>query len=332
MKRNSEKFLEHDPEGFEKYLLAVEQGKQKISGATLLPHELIAEAGHYGTILQNQATSKFALLWEYRMRIAETQLRVIEAQWRTLISELKKHGKMESSLAICDVSGSMGYIGRKLDKHKVDPIFPSLALSLVLANLAPPPFNSGFISFSGTPEFIKLDLTQPLHEIIEKTVSSEWGMNTDLYKVFVDLLLPLAIKNKVKKEDMIKRLFIFSDMQFDNCAYTDDEEYVKVDAANWTTNYDAIDKAYNEAGYDVPQIVFWDLSRQGVGKTFEVESDRKGVAMMSGFSSSMLNVFMGEVDVEEEEWEDVVKRDFNPMNMMKKALGNRSYDELVVLD
>ena len=44
MKRNMKHFYRHDPTGFEKYLLAVESGKKKISGATLMPHELIGEA------------------------------------------------------------------------------------------------------------------------------------------------------------------------------------------------------------------------------------------------------------------------------------------------
>ena len=30
----------HDEEGFEKYLIRVQEGKSKISGATLMPHEL----------------------------------------------------------------------------------------------------------------------------------------------------------------------------------------------------------------------------------------------------------------------------------------------------
>jgi hypothetical protein len=44
MKNNKDHFFKHDPEGFEKYLIDVESGKKKISGATLLPHELVAQA------------------------------------------------------------------------------------------------------------------------------------------------------------------------------------------------------------------------------------------------------------------------------------------------
>ena len=42
----------------------------------------------------------------------------------------------------------------------------------------------------------------------------EWGYNTDFQKVF-DVILEVAVKGKMKAEEMIKRLFVFSDMEFD---------------------------------------------------------------------------------------------------------------------
>jgi hypothetical protein len=48
MKNNTENFYAHDPEGFEAYLAAVEDGKKKISGATLMPHELVHQAIELG--------------------------------------------------------------------------------------------------------------------------------------------------------------------------------------------------------------------------------------------------------------------------------------------
>jgi hypothetical protein len=164
-------------------------------------------------------------------------------------------------------------------------------------------------------------------------------MNTDLRAVFVDLLLPLAVKNKIKPEDMIKRLFVFSDMQFD--ASCNNQRRHK-NAMSWETTYDFIEDAYTKAGYEVPQIVFWDLNAKTTGpKTVEVDSDRKGVAMMNGFSPALIKVFMGEQEEEVSEWEEVktdgtstvTKEDeFNPINVMKKALLMKTFDGLVVVD
>lgn len=339
MKNNTPHFFRHDPEGFEKYLTAVEENKKSISGATLLPHKLVAQAIEMSE--PPDARKGTPAMREFKRRLAETRLRVVEAQWKTLLDNLREAGALENSLAVCDVSGSMGRLEAKNNRRHTAPILPAVALSLVLASISTPPFAGGFITFSARPQFVAVDLAQPLHEQVSEMAGADWGMTTNLRAVFVDLLLPLAVRHAVRPEDMVKRLFVFSDMQFDACQR----------GAPWETNYDAIAAAYARAGYEVPQIVYWDLSSAKGNRTVEVEGTRKGVAMMNGFSPAMLKVFMGEdkgeIDaVEEVEWESVdvdggsttvvevedKEEDFTPINVMKKALLRASYDGLVVLD
>lgn len=339
MANNKARFIEHDLEGFEQYLLDVQSGKKKISGATLMPHELVAEAIRVQTDLDKSSRFKSPKIAEAKANMAKQEMKVVDAQWRTLVSRLKESGSLDSSLAICDVSGSMGSISHFSKKH-VAPIFPSVALSLMLASLTKPPFNAGFITFSENPEFVRLDNLEEtsLGDLVNKMVVANWSMNTDFQAVFLKLLLPLAKQHKIANEDMVKRLFVFSDMQFDEAASGGDE--------GWETNHDLVEKAYKEAGYGVPQIVYWNLAGENTRmRTFEVEAERKGVAMMSGFSAAMMKVFMGEaeeVEVEEgEEWAEVMKdgtieedkeNEFTPLNVMKKALFKKSYDGLVVVD
>ncbi|KAG5642519.1 hypothetical protein DXG03_002620 [Asterophora parasitica] len=342
MKNNMERFFEHDPRGFQAYLAKVESGKKTISGATLFPHELVTQALALGAPVEFEegediASREFGSLKEVKQALKTTQVRVVEAQWKSLIERLREHGSIDNAIAVCDVSGSMGSVygvsHRDMKRTSdVQPIIPALALSLVLASLAKPPFNAGFITFSSQPQFVKLDLTKPLHTTLHEMENADWEMNTDFNKVFVDLLLPFAVKNKVPQEEMIKRVFVFSDMQFDAASKTSH------DAGDWTTNHDAVARAYAEAGYEVPQIVYWDLARFG---TMEVQADREGVAMMNGFSTGMMKTFMGEA--EEEAWVQVeeggettksvqVKEEFNPVSVMRKAVGRKSYDCLVVVD
>lgn len=340
MKNNTPHFFKYDQNRFEEYLTSVEDNKRSISGATLLPHELVSQVYSLGSIasgyIEDSKKKGAKEMQEFKQKLAKAQLRVMEAQWKTLIESLRASGSIENSIAICDVSGSMGYLSEKYNNRHVNPILPAISLSLVLASLAKPPFNGGLITFSAKPSFHQLDLDRSLFDLVSEMSGAEWSMNTDLHAVFVKLLLPLAVKNKIKQEDMIKRLFIFSDMQFDECSS-------KTSATAWETNYDAIEKAYKKAGYEVPQIVYWDLSTGEGLKTTEVESDRKGVAMMNGFSPAMLKVFMGEEE-EPMEWENVNEEGesvtvvekaedaFNPLNIMKKALMKQSFDGLVVLD
>jgi hypothetical protein len=168
-----------------------------------------------------------------------------------------------------------------------------------------------------------------------------WGMDTDLHAVFVRLLLPLAVKHRVPREEMVKRLFVFSDMQFDAA------DAAGRDAGGWETNHDAIARVYAEAGHDVPEIVYWNLA--GELQTVPVEAERKGVALMSGFSPAMMKVFMSEGEAEDEVLDDDTvmvdeqgeeikpepaprKQEMTPLSVMMKALGMASYNNLIVLD
>ncbi|KAJ8474006.1 hypothetical protein ONZ45_g16092 [Pleurotus djamor] len=329
---NKERFFMHDEDGFEKYLIRVQEGKSKISGATLMPHELIAEAAQLSVTKDDRTASKMPAFREAQKRLAEMQGRVIEGQWKSLVDNLRQAGTIDNAIAICDVSGSMGSLEVKMCKDFLSPIFPAVALSLILAQLAKPPFNNAFITFSRTPQYVVLDPNLSLSDTIDIVGKADWTMNTNLHSVFMDLLLPIAVQNKVKQEDMIKRLFIFSDMQFDSAAPPTQ------DSNHWETNHDAIEREYKKHGYEVPEIVYWDLAAYG---TTPVTKETKGVALMNGFSPAMLKVFMGEEEAEEvrEEVKEekkpktvAQKSSFDPVSVMKKALSRKSYEGLVVVD
>ncbi|KAI0343536.1 hypothetical protein BDW22DRAFT_1181293 [Trametopsis cervina] len=338
MKLNKTRFFEHDPQGFESYLISVESGKRKISGATLMPHEIIADLVQ-ALKTKGGPVPHSAGMAAVKMKWADIEIRTLEAQWKTLVQNLRESGALENALAICDVSGSMGHLlSAKIEPHSTTPILPSIALSLIVAQLAKPPFANHFITFSETPELVVIDQDASLPEIIEKMAWAPWGMNTDLNAVFLKLLLPAAKLHNLKQEDMIKRLFVFTDMQFD-----DAQQNIKTSSKDWDTNHDVIEQAYKEAGYEMPQIVYWNLN---AGRdAYPVLHDRKGVALMNGFSPALLKVFMGEVDPEEvakEEGWDIVTveatpekaspADFNPMTVMKMSLSKASFDGLIVVD
>ncbi|THU86326.1 hypothetical protein K435DRAFT_731562 [Dendrothele bispora CBS 962.96] len=338
MEKNTNHFLRHDQERFSQYLVDVESGKKSISGATLFPHDII------GRVIEIVSESKSN---DAKKAIADANLKVIEGQWNSLVERLKESGALDNSIAVCDVSGSMGHFLHPYQQVKSRrgyqfkrpyPILPAIALSLLLSRLAKPPFSNGFITFSAIPEFVQLDPTLSLYETITKMNSANWDMNTDFASVFLNLILPRAKEYNVPNDQMIKRIFVFSDMQFDNASGAGS------DAGRWNTTHEVVVKAYEEAGYDVPQIVYWDLANAG---TVEVKADREGVAMMNGFSGAMMKVFMGEEEeVEEEEnWEEVNmvdgeprtvaekrRKEFTPISVMKRAVMKPCFDGLVVVD
>ncbi|CCM05803.1 uncharacterized protein FIBRA_08037 [Fibroporia radiculosa] len=328
MKNNTAQFYRRDAERFEQYLMDVESGKKTISGATLLPHEILKTIVNLSNDIR-RADTKSRELQKFRKSLAEMQIRTLEAQWNALVARVKGFGSLDNALAICDVSESMMSLDMCFTRGKEPPrpLYPAIALSILLARVANPPFRDGFITFSQAPQFVKLDPALSLKDTMGLMKSSAWGMNTDFNAVFLKLLLPLAVKNKVPKEDMIKRLFVFSDMQFDDARRHD----LNSDESDWKTNHDHIVEAYAEAGYDIPQIVYWNLAHHA---TTDVTAEREGVALVNGFSPSMLKMFMGEEKGGEEEeeagWELVEV--FNPLNVMRKAVMRPAYDGLVVVD
>jgi hypothetical protein len=358
MKNNTEAFIMHDPEGFEKYLTDVESGTKSMSGATLMPHTLVADAMEYNGLVGRKTETetekvtkktKAQMLADVKAKMADTKMRVINAQWRSLVDRLRESGALEGSLAVCDVSGSMGSIDSKPTKDHVAPVLVAVALSLILAQIAKPPFAGGFITFSETPEFAHIDPEGDLLENINKINGAAWGMSTDFRAVFLKLILPLAVKHKIKAEDMVKRIFVFSDMQF-NQAGVD----FSVAGKGWETSHETIVREYKEAGYEVPEIVYWNLAAQTDTKlrAMPVQAETPGVALLNGFSPALLKIFMGEeVAKEEEEGWDLVEdegasvvtattatkvdsqdKKMDPVSVMKKALNVGSFMGLKVMD
>ncbi|KAJ6589857.1 hypothetical protein DFH09DRAFT_1274175 [Mycena vulgaris] len=92
MQNNMPAFFDHDPAGFERYLVSVEGGTRSISGATLLPHQLLAQVVALSADCERGTTAARAL--------AAVRLRVVEAQWRTLVQNLRDAGALEHALAV----------------------------------------------------------------------------------------------------------------------------------------------------------------------------------------------------------------------------------------
>ncbi|KAH7856846.1 hypothetical protein Vadar_006172 [Vaccinium darrowii] len=271
MRNYREIFLKHDERRFREYLDNVKQGKLKIAAGALLPHEIIASLskGDGGE--------------------------VAELQWKRIVDDLKEIGKLKNCLAICDVSGSM----------YGSPLEVSVALGLLVSELSEEPWKNKLITFSKNPQLQMIEG----HSLQSKVLSVErmdWDMNTDFQKVF-DKVLEVAKKGNISEDKMIKRLFVFSDMEFDQASLNP-----------WETDYEAICRKFNESGYkEVPEIVFWNLRNS---KATPVPSHQKGVALVSGFSKNLLKVFLEK------------SGDLNPEITMEWAISGEEYNKLVIVD
>jgi hypothetical protein len=221
---------------------------------------------------------------------------VADEQWKALPNYIGD----AKVLPMVDVSGSMGSLWYT-SASQLQPIDIAVSLGLYCADKNTGVFKDVFLTFSSKPkmEYLKGTLSQKM----EQMSKADWQMGTNLHAAF-DEILKVAVKGKVSQEDMPDMLLILSDMQFDACTKYDD------------TAMQMIKRKYKEAGYDVPKIVFWNLSMQGKenGNT-PVKFDKNGTALVSGFSPSVMKSVLAN-DLE----------DYTPYNVMVKTLMNSRYD------
>ncbi|KAH8123658.1 hypothetical protein FP744_10005812 [Trichoderma asperellum] len=362
MKNYMNLFAKKDLDHFRGYIDQVAEGKARISGAVLMPSTLVKMA----TGLEIYADRDLEELKAAELMdrtIKEIEAKAVDGQWKALVQRIKDSGTLSSCIAVCDVSGSMYY---PAFNDKTRPVDSAVGLSLLIAEVTEPPFGGKFITFHSHPEMISVDTTLTLSEKVEKMNNSEWGMNTDFAAVFEKLILPTAIENNLKQEEMVKRVFVFSDMQFDEA-----EENTK---DRWSSSsYERIKKKYEEHGYEMPELVFWNLAGGRAGYFGDedeedeegdetapkpVLAEEPGTALVSGYSQAMLKVFMdngmfGEGEMKEDEDEEgegegegedgeqeestvkmskKKKKKINPLMTVKKAISHKGYTMLEVLD
>jgi hypothetical protein len=334
MDRYANLFLKKDFDHFSRYVEKVATGNAKISGATLLPSTLVSKAREVAAQVQNSGKPSFA---KAKATVeAQVSRQVIDGQWKTLVQRVRDSGALSSSIAVCDVSGSMS---SPRFKDMTTPVDSAIGLSLLVSEVTAPPFGGGFITFSESPTYVSVGGPGDQREFIGKVQAIEcadWGMNTDFNAVFEDVILPMALKNHLKQEDMVKQVFVFSDMQFDQ-AYGSDR---------WTSSFERIKTKYAAAGYEMPRMIFWNLNDHKSDKP--VTNEDVNTALVSGYSQGMLKVFLdgggfeeeGETQLVEEEivGDDgmtevkVVKKKIDPMTLVKKAVRHKAYEMLRVVD
>jgi len=129
---------------------------------------------------------------------------------------------------------------------------------------------------------------------------------------------------------MVKRVFCFSDMEFDQVQ----------NKGVQSTDHEVITEAYKQAGYDVPQFVFWNLGVRTREDPKPVTSQIPGTVVVSGYSASMAKFFLEGKEIEEVETEKKdekikekkEKEEFNPLKFMEKVLADPAFAGLKVVD
>lgn len=243
----------HCGDRYTEYQSKLRRGVAKINTAGVMPHELASP---------------------YILSRAREVDDTLEGAWTTLLAKLKascvSSGGLKNAISVVDVSGSMMcYNGL--------PMAVAISLGLLVSELAAGPFQHRVITFSSEPQWHKVPTGCSLLKQCQSLQGMNWGMSTNLEKVFT-LVLNTAQSANVPAADMPSTIFIFSDMQFDSAV------------SDKTSSFDRIRQRYANAGYPLPQLVFWNLN--GAAKGFPVDISTPGVALIGGYSAELLKAFL----------------------------------------
>lgn len=268
-------FLRNDEQRYTSFLNKVVEQCQKIAQGEEIPEEERVKL-NTKTLYPYQIVSPFLSSYGWareEFNLNEEEKLTLEASWKSL-----ERGNFNSrTIVVRDGSGSMYTYGNDA------PINVATSLALLFAEQLGGVYKDSFITFSCNPDLIQIPETcDTLEKKLQYISKFDEVANTDIGKVY-DLLLQVAKSKDVPKEEMIERILIISDMEFDYCA-------------EGVSTFEFYKQKFEEAGYEFPEIVFWNVAARGVH--LPVTQNEKGVKLISGASANIFaDVLSGELKV-----------------------------------
>ena len=267
-------FIRNDGERYNEFIGKVEKGEVKLNASTLAPYELVEP-----------------FMQGYSMRkLSKEEQASINATWNSL----PDYGSDENAIAVIDTSGSMYCSGK--------PVAASVALSLGIyfAERNKGYFKNHFIEFSARPQLIEIK-GQTFADKLRYLASFNEVANTNIEAVF-DLILKAAVKNKLPQSELPTKLYLISDMEFDEA----------VDNAE-LSNFENAKKKFEEKGYKLPDIVFWNVASRN--KQQPVTKNEEGVVLVSGCTPRLFSM--------------VASGEMNPLVFMMEVIESERYAKIV---
>ena len=272
-------FKRHDEERFNLFAQKAVTGEEKINSATLYPYDIIEKYSSRGYGNRNYYNGS---------HLSETEENILQAQWDALPNYVEAG---TNAIVIADTSGSMS--GRPMDT--------AIGLAIYFAQRNTGAYHNLWMNFSSSPSFQRVQ-GKTLKQILSNINYNNWSGSTNCEAAF-DLILNTAIKNNISPNEMPKSLIIVSDMEFDYCG-----------GRRWTF-YENMRAKYIQYGYEIPQIVFWNVdSRNDV---FHADANHKGVILCSGQSTGTFKNLIGSIGM-------------TPTEFMYKTILSKRYEPVTV--
>ena len=329
----------------ELHLELAKQGKVKVKGKQNFIHQIV----------ESHLTQGHSA-WNYVVdtKLSQAELDLLQLQWNDhrdkLRAKIESEGlKVDRGASLIDVSGSMNGT----------PMMAAVSLGLMISELAPAPYGNRFLTFEESPKWVEFKSDWPLSRKITTALQAPWGGSTDFLKA-MDLMLEVAVRNRLQPEQLPEWFLVASDMQFNaanhsgNGCYQTLTQHLQGETRMleairgkhgahrtsygygdtrptppWATHHDILLKAFHNAGiqacgkpYTLPRMVYWNLRGDTVG--FPVQADTPNTQMLSGFSVDLLPLVL------EQRLDDYQERDPpTPWDLFVKAMDVERYDPVL---
>ena len=248
-------------------------------------------------VSRNEATLHTETLMPYEIirpfymgKVSEEEARSLDVTWNAL----EDYVGAQNSLVVIDGSGSMYGVRNPI------PITVAHSLGLYFAERNTGEFANHFITFSRTPQLVEIK-GETLLEKLQCISAYNEVANTNIQAVF-ELILNTAVKNNLAQKEMPERIIIVSDMEFDCCAEN-----------SCITNFEYAKKIFNQAGYKLPKVVFWNVASRNM--QLPVTQNDQGVTLVSGCTSRL--------------FEQILEDNTDPYTFMMEIIESPRYERIV---
>ena len=278
--RYQKAFWKNSPDGYGAYVESLIKGETTINAGAVYPYDITKS-------------------------ITLGNSKVANEQWKALPNYLE--GANDMILPVVDVSGSMSSAAG--NSKTVTCMDVAISLGLYISERNEGNFKNAFVTFSNDPQLQVLSGT--LTDRYRQLQKADWGMSTNLEATF-ELILNQAKKHGLAQDQMPNKILILSDMEFNEATGGGGWRNT---GSDWNpTAQNMIEQMYEDAGYKMPQIVYWNIQSRNGG--VPVAFDKSGTALVSGFSPAIMTSLLGG-DIE------------SPQQIMDKTILSERYAPIV---
>lgn len=325
------------------FLTAILEGKINGAQSDLKKlADLIWEKGNFG--------GSYCYSYKQKSTLTEVERKLINAQWKEMVGFVRKLVEEKHAKDLAErqarIDAGEAYVPPVQDPRAVMPVVDTsgsmssagvmhyaIAMGIVCASISTIP--GKLITFSEAPEVFSFNPDEDIFTLVRKIMGCKWGMNTNLDATYQLLLGEMKVA-KASGSDISTdfRLAIFTDGQFDSMvSYGSTGTSYGYGRRAMLSGFDTFqkrqEKAFTQAGFGVPLVVYWNMANRSVG--FPAQSDTTGVLLVAGFSQTvMVEVMSGDYSLVIDEDTGAVKVNVTPLESFLKTMNDESFNPVVM--